>query len=304
MSSARTDPIADRAMGCLLGLAVGDAVGTTLEFSARDAGQPLTDMVGGGPFHLEAGQWTDDTSMALCLADSLIARGDLDQRDLMTRFLRWFRQGENSVTGRCFDIGMATRTALLEFEASGDPMAGRTDPNVAGNGSIMRLAPVALRWLRDREKAIATAREQSVTTHGSPESVEGCALLAEYLVDAIRTGDPAVLDQPRPNPVAAINDIGHGHWRGKSRDGIRSTGYVVHTLEAALWAVARSEGFEQAVLTAANLGDDSDTVAAVAGQVAGALWGRSGIPAHWLSRLAWRDQIEHRARLLIDAGVD
>lgn len=290
-------------MGCLLGLAVGDAVGTTLEFSKRDAGAPLTDMVGGGPFDLEAGQWTDDTSMALCLADSLIACGGLDRRDLMARFLRWFRDGENSVTGRCFDIGIATQTALLRFEESGDPAAGSTDPNTAGNGSIMRLAPIALRWFRDRDKAIAAAREQSITTHAAPQSVEGCALLADYLVDAIRTGDRALFGRPRPNPVAAIDAIGQGVWRGKPRNEIHSSGYVVHTLEAALWAVEQSSGFEEAVLTAANLGDDADTVAAVAGQIGGALWGRSGIPARWLHRLAWRDHIERRGMMLVGAGL-
>ena len=301
MNPTPTDPTTDRALGCLLGLAVGDAVGTTLEFSTRDAGERLTDMVGGGPFDLEAGQWTDDTSMALCLADSLITCGGPDQRDLMTRFLRWFRDGENSVTGRCFDIGMATQTALLGFEESGDPAAGSTDPNTAGNGSIMRLAPIALRWFRDRDKAIAAAREQSTTTHAAPESVEGCALLADYLVDAIRTGDRALFDQQRPNPVAAIDAIGQGGWRGKHRDEIHSSGYVVHTLEAALWAVEQSGDFEEAVLTAVNLGDDADTVAAVAGQIAGALWGRLGIPSRWLHRLAWRDHIEERARVLIEA---
>lgn len=303
MNSAPSNPAANRAIGCLLGLAVGDAVGTTLEFSARDIGEPLTDMVGGGPFDLEPGQWTDDTSMALCLADSLIACGDLDQRDLMTRFVGWFRNGENSATGSCFDIGMATQTALLRFEDSGDPAAGSTDPNTAGNGSIMRLAPIALRWFRNREKAIAAAREQSITTHAAPESVEGCALLADYLVDAIHTGDPTVFDRPRSNPVATIDAIGQGGWRGKPRDEIHSSGYVVHTLEAALWAVERSGSFEQAILTAANLGDDADTVAAVAGQIAGALWGRSGIPSQWLHRLAWRDHIERQGKMLINAGL-
>ena len=109
------DPVVDRALGCLLGLAVGDTLGTTLEFSKRDAHPPLTDMVGGGPFGLNPGEWTDDTSMALCLADSLIACGEIDQRDLMERFVRWWREGHNSHNGRCFDIGITTRRALQRF---------------------------------------------------------------------------------------------------------------------------------------------------------------------------------------------
>src|SRR5215475_16067531 len=117
----------DRARGCLLGLAVGDAVGTTLEFRSRDTCPPLTDMIGGGPFGLPPGEWTDDTSMALCLADSLIENGDLDETDLMRRFVRWWRNGENSVAGLCFDIGFTTRAALSEFERSGNPRAGSRD---------------------------------------------------------------------------------------------------------------------------------------------------------------------------------
>jgi ADP-ribosyl-[dinitrogen reductase] hydrolase len=173
------DGATDRALGCLLGLAVGDAIGTTLEFSRRDEHPPLTDMIGGGPFRLRPGEWTDDTSMALCLADSLIACGRLDQRDL------------------CFDIGITTRQALQRFLDTGDPIAGSTDPHTAGNGSIMRLGPVALRWADDPEQAMSAARAQSVTTHGAPAAVEGCALLAEILVEAIATGDKAsVLRRP------------------------------------------------------------------------------------------------------------
>src|SRR5258707_14256722 len=123
----------DRARGCLLGLAVGDALGTTLEFRSRDTYPPLTDMIGGGPFNLALGEWTDDTSMALCLADSLIENGDLDETDLMRRFVRWWSNGENSATGWCFDIGGTTSMALGEFAKTGNPRAGSRDPNTAGN---------------------------------------------------------------------------------------------------------------------------------------------------------------------------
>lgn len=292
------DEIADRVCGCLLGLAVGDALGTTLEFSRRDAHPPLTDMVGGGPFRLRPGEWTDDTSMALCLADSLLAGSTLDQRDLMERFVRWWRDGYNSHNGRCFDIGITTRQALQRFRESGDPVAGSTDPTTAGNGSIMRLAPVVLRWAGDPERAISAARAQSVTTHGAPAAIEGCALLAEILIEAIATGDRVAALRSRPAGEASIAAIAAGSWRGKERSSIKSSGYVVDTLEAALWCVDRSTGFQDAVLRAANLGDDADTVAAVTGQIAGALWGRSAIPRHWLERLAWREEIGHKASRL------
>ena len=125
----------DRAKGALVGLALGDALGTTLEFSGRDTEPPVTDLVGGGPFRLAAGEWTDDTSMALCLADSLLERGLLDVDDVMERFLRWYEEGHNSVTGECFDIGATTAGALHSFRDTGEPLSGGTDPQSAGNGS-------------------------------------------------------------------------------------------------------------------------------------------------------------------------
>src|SRR5258708_26817910 len=187
----------DRARGCLLGLAVGDALGTTLEFRPRDTCPPLTDMIGGGPFHLAAGEWTDDTSMALCVADSLIENGDLDETDLMHRFVRWWRTGENSVTGWLFDIGFTTRRALSEFEKSGNARAGSRDPNTAGNGSLMRLAPVAIRHHGDRTRAVDVARRQSVTTHAAPAAVDACAFFAGLLVDAISSAERSALLSPR-----------------------------------------------------------------------------------------------------------
>ena len=295
--------ILDRGLGCLIGLAVGDALGTTLEFEDRDSRPPVTDIVGGGPFGLKPGEWTDDTSMALCLADSILARGRLDQTDLLDRFLRWHDSGENSVNGRCFDIGGATSSALDRYRGTGDPNSGSDHPHTAGNGSIMRLAPVALRWHNDSSTAVENARAQSRTTHAAPEAVEGCALLAEILVDAIATGDKAVALRDRTSLAPRIHEIATGGWRGKTRDEIRSSGYVADTLHAALWAVDREDNFADAVILAANLADDADTVAAVTGQIAGAIWGLSGIPERWLDILAWRPEIEDRGRRLLAAAT-
>jgi ADP-ribosyl-[dinitrogen reductase] hydrolase len=294
-------PMLDRALGCLLGLAVGDALGTTLEFTERDANPPLTDMIGGGPCDLKPGEWTDDTSLALCLADSLIACGGLDQRDLIERFVRWWREGENSPAGYCVDIGLTTREALQRFRRTDNPSAGSSGPKTAGNGSIMRLAPVVLRWHRQPDQAVAAARAQGVTTHRHPAAVEGCVLLAEILIDAIVTGNKEMTLQPRHSTEPVIAAVARGSWRGKDREAISSSGYVAHTLEAALWCVDRAGGFAEAVLLAANLADDADTVAAVTWQIAGALWGRNGIPAFWLDRLAWREEIERRGRQLTAA---
>ncbi len=302
---ARTDDdIRDRALGALLGLAVGDAVGTTLEFRDRDSEPRLDDMVGGGPFHQPPGGWTDDTSMALALADSLASCDALDGRDLMDRFVRWWREGEYSHTGGCFDIGITTRQALARYEETDDPWAGSTDSNTAGNGSLMRLAPVALRFWQDAPRLDAAAADQSRTTHGAEEAVDACRAFAALLADAI-AGVPRaqVLARRTFDGAPAIREIMAGSWRGRPRQEIRSSGYVVHTLEAALWSVARTADFRNAVLLAANLGDDADTVAAVTGQLAGALCGLSGIPDDWLDRIVWKDRLLDAASRSFAASV-
>ncbi|WCM29817.1 ADP-ribosylglycohydrolase family protein [Sphingomonas sp. QA11] len=296
--------IEDRAIGALLGLATGDAVGTTLEFSARDVQPPLTDMVGGGPFDLQPGQWTDDTAMALALGYSLVEEGAFDPHDCMTRFVDWYRQGTYSCTGTCFDIGIATSTALRRFEAEGNPFAGSNNPESAGNGSLMRLSPVAI-WAAHRGEDIVAevARSQSCLTHGAQECQAACegfaVLTARAILGASRSQTLAPFSFDRPPRVA---EIFAGSWRGKTRDQISSSGYVVHSLEAALWSVGNTRSFEEAILLAANLGDDADTVAAITGQLAGALYGASGIPSHWRARLAWREEIERLAQDLLGEG--
>ena len=297
------DTITERALGAFLGLAVGDAVGTTLEFRPRDAQLRLEDMVGGGPFGQPPGGWTDDTSMALALADSLAASETLDCRDLMDRFVRWWRHGDYSHTGECSDIGNTTLDALDRYRQTGNPLAGSTDPRSAGNGSLMRLAPVALRFWNDRPRLVSTAADQSRTTHGAEEAVDACRAFAELLADAI-AGSPRadVLAPRRFEGAPAIARIMAGSWRGRARDTISSSGYVVHTLEAAIWSVARTGDFRNAVLLAANLADDADTVAAVAGQLAGALYGLSGIPEPWLERVAWKDRLLAAGRRLLPSS--
>lgn len=295
--------IRDRSRGALLGLAVGDALGTTLEFTRRDTKPAVTNLVGGGPFSLQPGEWTDDTAMALALADSLAAHPDLDPDDLMRRFVGWWRRGDYSCTGRCFDIGVTTRQALARFERDGEPYAGSTDPMAAGNGSLMRLAPVAIRHWSDADALISVAARQSRTTHAAPEAVDACIAYASVLADALAGRVKLdVLTGPRSIRSRGIAAILAGSWRGKPRRAIASSGYVAHSLEAALWCVARTSDFAGAVLLAANLGNDADTTAAITGQLAGALYGESGIPASWLDGLAWRDRLTDAADTLVDAG--
>ncbi|GLS46941.1 ADP-ribosylglycohydrolase family protein [Methylobacterium brachythecii] len=283
--------IEDRAQGAFLGLAVGDALGATLEFEDRDTRPHHTEMLGGGPFDLKPGQWTDDTSMALALAESLIAHPEFNATDLMTRFVAWAEQGEYSCTGTCFDIGIVTRNSLGHFRRTGDPFAGSTAPDRAGNGSLMRIAPVALRALEDDALAAQIARDQSRTTHATVEAVEACDLFVRILREAIR-GDGQNALRPRAwKGTPTIQAIAAGAWRGKPREKIRSTGYVVDTLEAALWCTEQAKSFEEALVLAVNLAGDADTVGAVTGQVAGAVFGVSAIPQRWLEPLAWHDQL-------------
>ena len=295
--------VQDRAMGALLGLAVGDALGTTLEFRPRDEGARIVDITGGGPFQLQPGCWTDDTAMALALAESLLASESLDCSDLMDRFVAWRQNGEYSPTGHCFDIGITTRNALERYLRSGDPVAGSTDPRTAGNGSLMRLAPVALRFWNDRDRLDHAAAQQSRTTHAAEEAVDGCRAFADLLADAI-SGKPRrdVLAPRAFDGAPGIAEIVKGSWRGSARKDIRSSGYVVHTLEAAMWSVARTANFRNAVLLAANLADDADTVAAVTGQLAGAIYGLSGIPTDWLERIAWKGRLLDTANRLAELG--
>ena len=177
--------LASRQRGCLLGLACGDAVGTTVEFCERDSFPAVTDMTGGGPFRLPVGAWTDDTSMALCLASSLAELGRFDPADQMTRYCRWYKDGYLSSTGRCFDIGLTVRGALARFQQSGDPISGRPDPQSAGNGCIMRLAPIPIFFHPDSAEAASWAGESSRTTHGAPECIESCQLLSLMICAAL-----------------------------------------------------------------------------------------------------------------------
>ncbi|MBT9292062.1 ADP-ribosylglycohydrolase family protein [Hyphomicrobiaceae bacterium 22] len=295
----------NRAVGALLGLAVGDAVGTTLEFKRRDDRAPrLTDMVGGGPFGLKPGEWTDDTAMALALAESLRAHPTLDERDLMNRFVNWYRHGAHSCTGTCFDIGNTVRGALDRFGRTGNPVAGETHAHAAGNGSLMRLAPVAVRHWHDRERRRDVAARQSRTTHGAAEAVDACVVYADLLAEAIAGRPRSAVMRPRSEPYAGrIGPIAAGSWRGKPRAQVRGSGYVADALEAALWCVGRTADFRGAVLMAANLREDADTTAAIAGQLAGALYGAAGIPPAWRAAVAWGKTIESLAADLFDAGA-
>ena len=290
-----------RCTGALLGLATGDALGTTLEFRAPGSFTPISDMEGGGPFGLAPGMWTDDTSMALCLAESLAERGGFDARDQMDRYVRWWREGHWSATGTCFGIGNATRTALTRYVETSTPMAGTTDPRVAGNGSLMRLAPVPIYWRHDPAATVLHAGESSRTTHGAQTCVDACRYYAA-LIRAALDGVPrdAFLAAGFfPDPLhPEIAEIAAGSFRAREPPQIQGSGYVVRSLEAALWAFHNSQDFRQGAILAVNLGDDADTTGAIYGQLAGAFYGEEAIPATWRTRVHRHDEIRALARRL------
>jgi ADP-ribosylglycohydrolase len=296
--------IRDRFRGCLLGLAVGDAVGTTLEFKSPGSFEPISDMVGGGPFRLNPGEWTDDTSMALCLATSLVEKNGFDPTDQMDRYCRWWKEGYLSSNGRCFDIGNAVSDALRRYGKTRDPMAGSTSSHSAGNGSIMRLAPVPMFYYPDLSAAIRYSAESSRTTHGAPECIDACRLLAGIICRALSGASKEEILFGEANSFSGepkITMIARGEYRNKSADKNRGTGYVVESLEAALWCFLQTDTFESAILKAANLGDDADTTAAICGQLAGAFYTESAVPKKWAERLALRQEITQLADRLYEA---
>ncbi len=302
----------DRFRGCLLGLAVCDALGTTLEFEAPGTFEPIDDMVGGGPFGLKPGQWTDDTSMALCLAASLLERGGFNPLDQMQRYVRWWREGYMSSTGHTFDIGNTVSASLARFEATGEPYAGSPDRAIAGNGSLMRLAPVPMYYAVDAAEAIDRAALSSLTTHGAPQAVDACRFFSGLLVAALNGVDKHTLLAPGYCPIEGlweqdpldetIAEVAAGSFARREPPEIVGSGYVVKSLEAALWAFSKSHDFREGALLAVNLGDDADTTGAIYGQIAGAHYGAEAIPPEWRSRLAMVGTITSMADSLREAS--
>jgi ADP-ribosyl-[dinitrogen reductase] hydrolase len=318
----------NRFVGSLVGLAVGDALGASAEFRPHQyfVEHPVRDMEGGGTWGLKAGQWTDDTSMALCLASSLISKRCFDPYDQMVRYKWWFKHGYMSSTGHCFDIGNATRDSLEEFsrrqkilykifhchsdedcdKLTWDKVESVKEFNIncsssdgAGNGALMRLAPIPLFFYQFPQIAVEYAGRNASLTHGDRKAVDACRYYAALIVAAVN-GESITellrndfyekhlhwfgskdLDQE-------ILQIAHGSYKRQNgyEDGIRGKGYIVKALEAALWAVwSEKESFEKGALAAVNLGDDTDTTAAIYGQLAGACYGYQNIPKKWIDKL-------------------
>ena len=283
----------DQAIGSIIGLAIGDALGTTLEFThnpTEDRSQWHTEITGGGPFSVPVGGWTDDTSMALALGYAYKSKKGFDAEQISKNFVAWWLDGEYSWANECFDIGNATRSALtrlnaLKIDGHQSFYQGSTAPQSSGNGGIMRLAPSVVANARNVELAVEQSVLQSQITHASEE----CCLYANLLARVLYAGDPFIEDVknyvlPDSTPWSEL----------------QSSGYVKHTFECAMWAARNSDSFEECLLLAVNRRDDADTVGAVAGQIAGAMYGYSAIPKKWTKVVLWRDQMIELATCLYD----
>ena len=260
----------DLMRSCIYGLAIGDALGVPYEFSERGTFK-CTGMADGGIHRQYAGTWSDDTSMALCICSSIKRLGRVDTADIGDRFRRWLQDGEFTCDGCVFDAGMTCSRAI----STGVPA---TSYGECGNGSLMRTAPLAILDAVDFDKV----RAVSAITHAHPVATWSCVVLCDILWTIRYSGTLAKVDLRRR----------YGYIASRPVEAVKSDGYCEHTLEAALWCFLNTGSYADCVLTAVNLGDDTDTTAAVAGALAGVYYGFEAIPPKWIGQLRGKAVIE------------
>lgn len=289
--------IHNKCKGCFYGLAVGDAFGAPVEFKRRYSFPPVMEMLPCGTWGLPAGSFTDDTSMMLCLAASIVnSDGVQDPHNVLEHYVEWFTQGYMSVNGKCFDIGYATRTALMNYMSNGGSLVAEDDEEMSGNGSLMRLSPIPIMWGKRVEEAWKQGELSSLTTHGSKQCVWSTGFYAALVGMAIQGATKKEMKEwiLKQDPAKAPPQLKHiisGEFLTKKEDKIRSGGYVVDTLEAALWAFYATDTFEDGLRLIVNLGHDTDTTGAVFGILGGAYYGFEGIPERWVEALQRQDML-------------
>ncbi len=282
--------------GTLIGLAVGDALGAAVEFKPRGSFKQVTDMRAGGPHNLQPGYWTDDTSMALCLAESLIESG-FDLKDQLDKYLKWYREGYLSSTGSCFDIGINTSKALANYGQTGELPPEKE--RAAGNGSLMRLAPIPMYYHHSFQKAVKYSGKSSLTTHNNVMAIDACRFTGGLIQTFISSDtNPKASKEEIIRATAAqlsldarVEEAITGALTKESGQQIESDGFVINSLEASLWSFTNTSTFKEAVLKAVNLGHDADTTGAITGQIAGAFYGRDAIPESWVQQLALKEKV-------------
>lgn len=300
--------ITDRKLGAFFGGVVGDAYGSQYEFLPRDSYRVSPDM-GRNVFGLPPGSFTDDSSMMLCLAASLGVKKAFDPSDQMERYVRWWRDGymSSSDERRCFDIGRTTSIALQKFynqtkDSGGTPRSpyvGSEDHWESGNGGIMRLAPIPIYYSDNADQAREYAILSSKVTHASPECLDAAALMSDVMVHLLNGGQKHSMPHTEGRyATPAVKAIASLKFLSKDRGEVKTTGYVIHTLEAALWAFHKSKTFEEGMMVLVGMGGDVDTVCCVYGQIAGAFYGYSGIPERWVKSLRKQHMLWQVARVL------
>lgn len=323
MSCNNRRTTADKIRGGIFGLAVGDALGVPVEFCERwqREDDPVVDMRGYGIHGQPVGTWSDDTSLALALLDGL-EDGPTDEVNydgIMSRFCGWLEKGDYTPFGEVFDVGMATRKAIRRYKSGTEPLlCGGTSERDNGNGSLMRILPIAF-YLADRfagelrsgrfaptEAMMEIIHNVSALTHGHARSQMACGIYVlialrirtreESLDESIKQGVAAAKAYYENRPefaseMASFKRFFNGSLSNVAPENIKSSGYVVDTLEAAIWSLLTTDSYRNAVLKAVNLGSDTDTVGAVTGGLAGLFYGEDAIPSDWLEKIARREYI-------------
>lgn len=289
--------VRDRAKGALWGLLVGDALGDPLQFGPpRPDNHLLTEMEAGGPFRTPAGYWTDDGAMALCIIDSAVRKGGYDLRDIADTFLRWYQDGYMSSLDHAFDVGCSTSSSLHKYAATGNLVNGHE--GAQGNGSLMRHAPATF-LARKEGRAPAVCFEISDVTHASA-SVREC----------VRTLDAAISRHVFDHDLGKTDALGRyvkesdGRKVGAPRNKVACSGHAAEALDAALWAFHTTDTFEDALIRAVNNGNDSDTVGAITGQIAGSWYGFSAIPKRWLKAMKDYKKLDELIEKFLDIVLE
>jgi ADP-ribosyl-[dinitrogen reductase] hydrolase len=309
-----------RTLGAFYGHAIGDAVGVPVEFMTRNQldRDPVRDFREFGTHNQPAGSWSDDTSLMLCTAEALCEGPEIER--IAEKFVQWLRHAKWTAHGKVFDVGNTTREAIVRLESGERPdLAGGMDESSNGNGSLMRMLPLGF-VLRDTAPEIRRIESfaMSALTHAHPRSKFACWFLVEIIAAVCQSKSIEASIDSAHTRISSWVDQHHGsesEWhhytmcasqiRLRDRDTIQASGYVVHSMEAALWCLLHSDGYREAVLAAVNLGDDADTTGAIVGGLAGALYGIEGVPEDWTRQIARGNDIrnlaEHFFKKLLDS---
>ncbi len=299
-----------RYQGSLIGLAVGDALGVPAEFKKVGEFPPITDFSYCEHFDLPPGCWSDDTAMALCLGLSLVEKEGFDAVDQIEKYKKWFLEGYCTSTGRTIGVGQTIMRALLNYQPGGDPYAAVNTRHSEGNGSLMRIAPIALFYRSQPSLASEYSSKSSYITHSASVCAETCKYFTGLMIGVLNGASKEAILQgwyiPTPEYMELeatdeeIKRVALGSYKEAHPPYISASGHVVKSMEAALWAFYTTDSFQEGVLKVVNLGDDADTVGAIYGQIAGAYYGLEAIPEKWVAEVAKREDLLNTAEQILE----